>query len=210
MRVRAGGHSDVACGNPQIRGNCQTCGRLSSRVHDRYRRRVQDVACGGRPVEVVLEVRRFICGNLACPVSCGRPPSPTRYEQRFSRGRPHPPPGRGADQLRSFFMIQILAIQIVTERPYSYATSYTIATSPRPPQISQPVAVRYRDALTIWQALAERFPDQFRQHYTDRRGALRRRLQTLGDDDEVAVAAGLAGAGAGRRRSVRGLVTDSA
>jgi DNA-directed RNA polymerase subunit N (RpoN/RPB10) len=48
---------------------CRACGTLSARVHDRYRRRLQDLACGGRPVQVELEVRRFICGNPACKVA---------------------------------------------------------------------------------------------------------------------------------------------
>jgi transposase len=48
---------------------CRACGTLSARVHDRYRRRLQDLACGGRPVQVELEVRRFICGNPACEVA---------------------------------------------------------------------------------------------------------------------------------------------
>jgi transposase len=48
---------------------CRACGTLSARVHDRYRRRLQDLACGGRPVRVELEVRRFICGNPACEVA---------------------------------------------------------------------------------------------------------------------------------------------
>jgi hypothetical protein len=41
----------------------------SVRVHDRYRRRLADLACGGRPVQVVLEACRFRCGNPACPVA---------------------------------------------------------------------------------------------------------------------------------------------
>jgi transposase len=45
---------------------CRGCGVVSGRVHDRYRRRLHDLACGGRPVEIVLEVRRFCCGNPAC------------------------------------------------------------------------------------------------------------------------------------------------
>jgi transposase len=48
---------------------CRGCGEVSARVHDRYRRRLADLACGGRPVQVVLEVRRFRCGRLACPVA---------------------------------------------------------------------------------------------------------------------------------------------
>ena len=48
---------------------CRDCGTLSARVHDRYRRCLQDLACGGRPVRVELEVRRLICDNPACPVA---------------------------------------------------------------------------------------------------------------------------------------------
>ena len=48
---------------------CRGCGTVSSRVHDRYRRRLHDLACGGRPVQVVLEVCRFRCGSPACPVA---------------------------------------------------------------------------------------------------------------------------------------------
>jgi transposase len=47
---------------------CRGCGVVSARVHDRYRRRLADLACGGRPVQVMLEVCRFRCGNPACPV----------------------------------------------------------------------------------------------------------------------------------------------
>jgi transposase len=48
---------------------CRDCGTLSARVHDRYRRYLQDLACAGRPVQVELEVRRLICGNPACPAA---------------------------------------------------------------------------------------------------------------------------------------------
>ena len=48
---------------------CRGCGVVSSRVHDRYRRGLADLGCGGRPVEVVLEARRFCCGNPACQVA---------------------------------------------------------------------------------------------------------------------------------------------
>ena len=46
-----------------------TAGRCSARVHDRYRRCLQDLACGGRPVQAGLEVRRLICDNPACLVA---------------------------------------------------------------------------------------------------------------------------------------------
>jgi transposase len=48
---------------------CRGCGVVSAQVHDRYRRRLADLACGGRPVQVVLEACRFRCGNPACPVA---------------------------------------------------------------------------------------------------------------------------------------------
>jgi transposase len=48
---------------------CRDCGTPSVRVHDRYWRCLQDLACGGRPVQAGLEVRRLICGNPACPVA---------------------------------------------------------------------------------------------------------------------------------------------
>ena len=63
---------------------CRGCGVVSGRVHDRYRRRLHDLACGGRPVEIVLEVRRFCCGNPACPVAtfAGQVPGLTAWYQR--------------------------------------------------------------------------------------------------------------------------------
>ena len=42
---------------------CRGCGVPSTRVHDRYQRRLQDLSCGGRLVQVELMVRRFRCGN---------------------------------------------------------------------------------------------------------------------------------------------------
>ena len=45
---------------------CRGCGAVSAQVHDRYWRSLAD---GGRPVQVVLEVRRFCCGNPACEVA---------------------------------------------------------------------------------------------------------------------------------------------
>ncbi|MCW2938198.1 MAG: transposase family protein [Actinomycetia bacterium] len=48
---------------------CHGCGAPSSRGHDHYRRRLHDLSCGGRPVVIELEVRRFRCGRAACPVS---------------------------------------------------------------------------------------------------------------------------------------------
>jgi len=46
--------------------SCHRCGLWSARVHSRYRRRLHDLAAGGRAVTISLEVRRFFCGNPAC------------------------------------------------------------------------------------------------------------------------------------------------
>jgi transposase len=45
---------------------CRRCGQFSSRVHSRYRRRLADAPVGGRPVVLLLGVRRFFCGNDDC------------------------------------------------------------------------------------------------------------------------------------------------
>jgi transposase len=46
--------------------NCPMCGEPSCRVHGRYTRSPRDLPCGGLRVQLVLHVRRFKCGNLAC------------------------------------------------------------------------------------------------------------------------------------------------
>ena len=45
---------------------CHRCGLSSAHVNSRYRRRLQDLPAGGRPVTIDLEVRRFFCGNPGC------------------------------------------------------------------------------------------------------------------------------------------------
>ena len=50
---------DAAC--------CPLCGERSERVQSRYQRTVVDRPVGGRPVFLVLQVRRFSCANVACP-----------------------------------------------------------------------------------------------------------------------------------------------
>ena len=67
---------------------CRGCGAVSARVHDRYRRRLADLACGGRPVQVVLEACRFRCGNPACTVAtfAEQVPGLTSWYQRRTAG----------------------------------------------------------------------------------------------------------------------------
>jgi len=69
---------------------CRGCGVVSARVHDRYRRRLADLGCGGRPVQVVLEVCRYRCGNPACPVATFAEQVPgltSWYQRRTARLR---------------------------------------------------------------------------------------------------------------------------
>jgi hypothetical protein len=46
---------------------CPKCGTVSGRVHSRYARTLADAAIGGRPVAIVLAVRRFFCEAPGCP-----------------------------------------------------------------------------------------------------------------------------------------------
>ncbi|MEV8021363.1 ISL3 family transposase [Streptomyces sp. NPDC086554] len=46
---------------------CPDCGTNSRRIHDRYGRRLADVAAGGQPVAIRLTVRRFRCEAASCP-----------------------------------------------------------------------------------------------------------------------------------------------
>jgi len=46
---------------------CPACQHPSRRIHSRYVRMVADVAWGGVPVTLRVQVRRFFCGNTACP-----------------------------------------------------------------------------------------------------------------------------------------------
>jgi hypothetical protein len=46
--------------------DCPLCGRPTTRVHSRYRRRLADLPWHGRIVELQVDVRRFRCANEAC------------------------------------------------------------------------------------------------------------------------------------------------
>jgi transposase len=45
---------------------CRSCGAVASRVHSRYRRRLDDVPVAGQPVVIHLTVRRFFCPAAGC------------------------------------------------------------------------------------------------------------------------------------------------
>jgi transposase len=59
VMIAASCRAEAAC--------CPRCGQESARVHGGYTRVVADGAAGGRPVLIVLRVRRFRCRNPACP-----------------------------------------------------------------------------------------------------------------------------------------------
>jgi transposase len=59
VMIAASCRAEAAC--------CPRCGQASARVHGGYARMVADGAAGGRPVLIVLRVRRFRCRNPQCP-----------------------------------------------------------------------------------------------------------------------------------------------
>jgi zinc-finger of transposase IS204/IS1001/IS1096/IS1165 len=46
--------------------SCPSCGTLSTRVQSRYTRRLHDLPSSGRPVSLMLHVRRFFCSKGTC------------------------------------------------------------------------------------------------------------------------------------------------
>jgi hypothetical protein len=57
----------VVAAHRRARGSrCRGYGRVSTRVHSRYRRRVADLPVAGRPVVLRLTVRRFFCDYVDC------------------------------------------------------------------------------------------------------------------------------------------------
>jgi hypothetical protein len=66
--VEAVGHAVVISASRRPGGACcPWCGQESARVHGGYVRVAADGAVGGRPVLIVLRVRRFRCRNPECP-----------------------------------------------------------------------------------------------------------------------------------------------
>src|SRR5260370_33145936 len=45
---------------------CPCCGTLSKRIQSRYTRTLRDLPASGRPVHLVLHVRRFFCQESRC------------------------------------------------------------------------------------------------------------------------------------------------
>lgn len=46
--------------------SCPDCGTISTRIHSHYNRTVHDLPRSGRPVHLVLHVRRFRCQKRTC------------------------------------------------------------------------------------------------------------------------------------------------
>jgi transposase len=66
-RVQIGHNSIVIlAGTTAPSALCPACGCSSSRVHSHYARHLADLPWHGRPVRVVLTVRRFFCDAVAC------------------------------------------------------------------------------------------------------------------------------------------------
>ncbi|WP_052434854.1 ISL3 family transposase [Streptacidiphilus melanogenes] len=57
----------IAARTGSDRAACPSCGATSRRVHDRYQRRMADLAAGGRALVIMLVVRRFRCDTGGCP-----------------------------------------------------------------------------------------------------------------------------------------------
>lgn len=67
-RVEDIGHAVTISASCRAGGACcPRCGQESAQVHGGYSRVMADGAAGGRPVLIVLQVRRFRCRNPACP-----------------------------------------------------------------------------------------------------------------------------------------------
>ena len=49
-----------------LTASCPLCGSGSSRIQSRYTRRLHDLPSGGRPVHLILSVRRFFCMKGTC------------------------------------------------------------------------------------------------------------------------------------------------
>jgi len=46
---------------------CPVCSTPSQAIHSYYRRKPADLPCAGRPIRLLLIVRKFFCRNPACP-----------------------------------------------------------------------------------------------------------------------------------------------
>ena len=74
----------------QPSSSCPSCGRRSSRVHSRYWRTIADLPWEGIPVRILLQARKFFCGDERCSRRIFTEQLPTtvaRYARRSCRSR---------------------------------------------------------------------------------------------------------------------------
>jgi len=66
---------------------CPCCGTVSKRVHSHYRRTLRDLPASGRPVHLVMQVRRFFCEESTCrrKIFAERFPSLTLPRVKFTK-----------------------------------------------------------------------------------------------------------------------------
>jgi transposase len=65
--VEIGGSEIVAVARSRsAMSSCPSCGRVSARIHSRYRRCLADLPAHGRRVRISLEVQRFRCSDSSC------------------------------------------------------------------------------------------------------------------------------------------------
>ena len=50
----------------QVSPCCPLCGRAATRVHSSYTRRVTDLPCGGQPVRLLVQARKYFCEVSTC------------------------------------------------------------------------------------------------------------------------------------------------
>ena len=46
--------------------SCPSCGTQSSQIQSRYTRTLRDLPSGGRPIRLIMHVRRFFCKKRTC------------------------------------------------------------------------------------------------------------------------------------------------
>jgi len=50
----------------QLSARCPPCGVVARRIHSSYSRQVADQPCGGQPVRLLLQVRKYFCDDPTC------------------------------------------------------------------------------------------------------------------------------------------------
>jgi transposase len=66
---------------------CPCCGAVSKRIQSRYTRTLRDLPASGRPVHLMVRVRRFFCQERTCPrkIFAERFPTLTLPRVKFTR-----------------------------------------------------------------------------------------------------------------------------